>query len=214
MYRFQYSVCTNASRSLAWEVFSDWHRWSSFANIYGELRWQEGQPWEIGSRMQIEVLRPARTMVDHLIISCSPGQEVGWIDRGFGITLGQWVRFEEIGTLQTRVKTWGEIAPSGVLVAGSPIEQIVGQFTETWYENFRSECDRLNQAAQSAPSLEQGSLSPLPAAGEAPGGEIGKKERSRLALNPQQRLRGAVAAAYRSLHSCWPAGICPITCEE
>jgi hypothetical protein len=145
MYKFQYSVITNASRKLAWDVFSDWRRWNAFANIYGDIRWQDGQPWKIGSRMKIEVLRPTQTMVDHLIISCEPEQEVGWIDRALGITLGQWVRFEEMGSSQTRIKTWGEIAPSGVMLAGSAVEQIVANFTETWYENFRCECDELAQ---------------------------------------------------------------------
>ena len=147
MYRFQYSVWTNASRSLAWEVFSDWHRWNSFADVYGERRWLEGKPWTIGSRMQIEVLRPVETMVDHLIISCEPAQEIGWIDRACGITLGQWVRFEQVGTEKTRIKTWGEIAPSGVHLAGRAVEQIVSTFIETWYENFRGECDQLAGAA-------------------------------------------------------------------
>src|SRR5271169_2262676 len=112
MFRFQYSITTKASAEKAWEVFSDWGRWNSFANIYGELRWIQGEPWKIGSRMEIEVLKPVEVVINHLIICCEPAREVGWIDRALGITIGQWVEFEKQADDRTRITTWGEIAPA------------------------------------------------------------------------------------------------------
>lgn len=146
MYRFQYSVVTKASARAAWQVFSDWKRWNSFANIYGDIRWREGQPWSIGSRMEIEVVRPIKAVIDHLIICCEPARELGWIDRALGITLGQWVEFEHQGPKQTRINTWGEVAPSGRFRGGRTVEQLVSTFIETWYENFRVACDQLADA--------------------------------------------------------------------
>jgi hypothetical protein len=142
MHRFQYSVTTKASARGAWEVFSDWRKWNSFANIYGEVKWLEGEPWNVGSRMEIEVLRPVEVVIDHLIICCEPAREIGWIDKALGITIAQWVEFEKEGVERTRVNTWGEITPPGAKVAGRTVEQLVSTFTETWYENFRLACDQ------------------------------------------------------------------------
>ena len=142
MFRFQYHVVTKASPQAAWDVFSDWSRWNNFANIYGQIRWTEGQPWEIGSRMEIEVLRPVEVVIDHLIISCQPPREVGWIDKALGITIQQWVEFEKHGLQETRIFTWGELAPAGVKVGGRSAEQLVSSFIQTWYENFRLACDQ------------------------------------------------------------------------
>jgi hypothetical protein len=141
MYRFQYSVTTKACPRRAWAVFSDWTKWNSFANIYGEVKWLEGEPWNVGSRMEIEVLRPVEVVIDHLIICCEPGREIGWIDRALGITIAQWVEFEKQGADRTRINTWGEISPSGAKVGGRTVEQLVSTFIETWYENFRLACD-------------------------------------------------------------------------
>src|ERR1700731_1436180 len=116
MHRFQYSVTTKASARGAWEVFSDWRKWNSFANIYGEVKWLEGEPWNVGSRMEIEVLRPVEVVIDHLIICCEPAREIGWIDKALGITIAQWVEFEKEGVERTRVNTWGEITPPGAKV--------------------------------------------------------------------------------------------------
>jgi hypothetical protein len=147
MFRFQYGVTTKASQTLAWEVFSNWRRWNEFANIYGQVEWREGRPWEAGSRLEIEVLEPVRTVISHVITNCQPAHRVGWIDHSLGVVLAQWVSFEERPGRGTRVHTWGDIVHSGVKIAGRTAEQVITSFTETWYENFRSACDRLAETS-------------------------------------------------------------------
>ena len=143
MFRFQYSVTTRASRARAWEIFSNWRRWNEFANIYGELHWREGSPWTAGSRLEIEVLQPVKTVVSHVITNCQPAHKVGWIDHSLGVVLAQWVSFEEAVCGGTRVHTWGDVVQSGVTIAGQTAEHLITKFTETWYENFRSACDEM-----------------------------------------------------------------------
>jgi hypothetical protein len=147
MNRFEYCVTTKASRKQTWEIFSNWRRWNEFANIYGELSWREGRPWEAGSRLEIEVLRPVKTIVNHVITSCQPARKVGWIDHSLGVVLAQWVSFEEHAGKGTRVHTWGDIVHSGVTIAGRTAEQLVASFTETWYENFRTACNQFAEAS-------------------------------------------------------------------
>jgi len=72
------------------------------------------------------------------------------------VVLAQWVSFEERPGRGTRVHTWGDIVHSGVKIAGRTAEQVITSFTETWYENFRSACDRL--AETSAEDQAVGSL--------------------------------------------------------
>ena len=146
MSHFQYSITTKACRSLAWKTFSDWHRWNQFANIYGDVQWREGSPWEPGSRMEIEVLHPVSATIHHVITECVPARRVGWSDHALGIVMCQKVTFEEHAPGETRVQTWGEIFHSGVTIAGHTIEQLVASFIETWYENFRATCDQLAEA--------------------------------------------------------------------
>jgi len=147
MYRFQYSVTTRASRGRAWEIFSNWRRWNEFADVYGELHWREGKPWEAGSRMEIELRQPVATVVSHVITNCQPAHKVGWIDHSLGVVLAQWVHFEELVGGGTRVHTWGDIVHSGVTIAGRSAEHLVTSFTETWYEKFRATCDQVAVAS-------------------------------------------------------------------
>ncbi|HKW56840.1 MAG TPA: hypothetical protein VJN42_05720 [Candidatus Acidoferrum sp.] len=143
MSKFEYTVVTKASPALAWLVFSDWHRWNHFANVYGEIRWREGRPWEPGSLMQIELLRPVHALIDHVITTCMPAKKVSWIDHALGVAMAQWVTFEEHSQEGTVVRTWGEVLHSGIAIGGHTVEELLASFTRTWYESFRQACDRL-----------------------------------------------------------------------
>jgi hypothetical protein len=151
MARFEYSVITKASPALAWLVFSDPHRWNTFANVYGDIRWRDGHPWEPGSRMQIEILRPINAVIDHVITTCVPGKKVGWIDHAIGVAMAQWVTFEEYQGVGTRVHTWGEVIHAGISIGGRTVEELLASFTCTWYENFRAACNQLVLPGGAAP---------------------------------------------------------------
>jgi hypothetical protein len=147
MHHFQYRVTTRAPRSLAWQIYRNCSYWNSFANIYGEIEWRQGKPWSVGSRLQIEIFRPVHSVVDHLITVHEPFRHIGWVDTACGITLRQWVKFEDAPSGETQVETWGELSPEDVLVAGHTVSYLVDTFTETWYENYRLFCDQFVEAA-------------------------------------------------------------------
>jgi hypothetical protein len=138
---FQYTVITKASPAVAWKIFSDWTRWPAFANIYGKVHWHEGKPWDVGSRLSIELQRPVSAMIDHVIITNVPAKKIGWIDNSSHVTIIQWVEFEQQPNDRTVVHTWGEIAGAKLEVAGRTVGELFNTFTETWYENFRAACD-------------------------------------------------------------------------
>jgi len=143
MFRFQYSVVTKANPNLAWEVFSNLRLWNSFANVYGRLEWREGAPWKAGSRLEIEILRPVHTTIDHVITSCVPPRRLGWIDHAMGAAAAQWLTFEPYKGGGTRIHTWGDLVHTNLTIDGHSVEHILTRFTETWYENFRHTCDRI-----------------------------------------------------------------------
>jgi len=143
MFRFQHAVVTKASPELAWEIFSNLRRWNDFANIYGRLEWREGAPWQPGSRLDIEILRPVHIVIEHVITSCVPAKRLGWIDHAMGVAMAQWVNFEPHKSGGTRIYTWGDLVHSGVNIEGRSVEQLLTSFTETWYGNFRRACDSL-----------------------------------------------------------------------
>jgi hypothetical protein len=143
MHHFHYTVKTHATPALAWDVFSNWNLWHKFASVYGEMNWSEGKPWQVGSRMQIGIVRPFETVIDRLIICCEPARELGWIARCLRMTMSQWVEFEPLSSGGTRVHTRGELSSSDLKAGGCTAAELYAVFTETWYENYRLACDEL-----------------------------------------------------------------------
>ena len=140
--RFEYSVTTKASPWLAWEVFSDWTLWPQFSELYHEIRWTKGEPWQEGSRLSIKVAMPIGVTLDHVITSCEPGKKVAWIDHAAGTTMEQWVFFESVpgGTL---VRTRAEFTGMIPLVVGRKMKDVLLEFTRTWYNRYAAECNRM-----------------------------------------------------------------------
>ena len=141
----EYTAFTRADRTLAWKVFADIHSWNAFSSIYGNIRWTKGKPWATGSRMQIEIVRPVRALVDHVITICSPGEQVAWIDHFLGNTMVQWVTFESHPDGRTRVHTWAEITGPTQTIAGRSCSDLIRNFTRTWYDSFCAACDQLSE---------------------------------------------------------------------
>jgi hypothetical protein len=145
-----YAVETKASPDLAWQVYSDWTLWPKFSDQYGEVIWTSGQPWEKGSRLRIEILRPVHVHVEHVIKVCVPAKRVSWIDHALGTTLEQWAFFEPLINGGTRVHTWAEFTGIAQIIAGRPIKRVIMDFIVSWYDKYRDECDRLAERARSS----------------------------------------------------------------
>jgi hypothetical protein len=146
MVRVEYTASTRADRNLAWKFFSDWRLWRKFSDVYGDICWIAGDPWSVGSRLRIEIVRPVKTTVDHVITVCRPGECVAWIDHFLGNTMEQWVVFEPHPEGGTVVQTWAELAGPTTEMGGLPIREVLKGFIGPWYERFCRECDRAYQA--------------------------------------------------------------------
>jgi hypothetical protein len=142
--RFSHEVQVKAAPMLAWEIFSDWRRWHTFANIYGKIEWSKGQPWRVGSRLSIEIVSPVHVTIDHVITHCDPGEKVGWIDHAMGVAIDQWVLFEPKNGAGTLVRVAGEIVGSDLVLSnGVPLESFVRDFTQQWYAAYGEVCNQL-----------------------------------------------------------------------
>jgi len=165
--RFEYSVITQASPQVAWELFSAWTRWPTFSDHYDTVRWTKGEPWQEGSRLRITTRLPIPVKLDHAIICCVPGEKVAWIDHALGTSLEQWVFFEAQPGGGTLVRTWAEFTGLMPLIAGRTIKEVLTEFTHTWYNRYATLCDRAagerlgttKNASQAVPRLATRDLS-------------------------------------------------------
>jgi polyketide cyclase/dehydrase/lipid transport protein len=139
----EYTVFTKASPSVAWRIFCDYRLWPRFSDVYGEIRWSKGKPWAAGSRLKIEIVRPTKAIVDHVITVCSPERQIAWIDHVLGSTMEQWVTFEALPDGRTRVHTWADITTTAPFAPSTNFSDFVRAFVRQWYDGFCQACDQV-----------------------------------------------------------------------
>jgi hypothetical protein len=146
MVQVDYTTTTRAAPALAWKIFADWRQWSKFSDLYGELRWTQGNPWAVGSRLRMELLHPVKFIVNRLITMCRPGECVTWIDHSRGTTVEQWVTFKTEPDGLTYVRILSQGIASRPKVAGQPFRAFLKDNSKLWFDAFCKECDRVQAA--------------------------------------------------------------------
>jgi hypothetical protein len=65
MQSFDFQIVVNCPLDAVFSIYTDVDRWRN-RNVFGEIRWVRGKPWEEGSRLRIETLKPIRANVDQV----------------------------------------------------------------------------------------------------------------------------------------------------
>ena len=53
MQSFDFQIVLNCPLETVFAIYLDTERWCN-RNLFGEIRWVQGKPWEEGSRLRIE----------------------------------------------------------------------------------------------------------------------------------------------------------------
>lgn len=140
----EYSIFTKASPELAWDLFCDTSQWNLIPGIYANIRWTQGEPWQWGSRLEYDILKPVPVHVESVLTACIRPQKIGWINHALGRAMEQWVTFEDVpGAGGTKVSVWADTIDKSAVIFGKTAEDHLRDFGHAWYEKFRQECDRL-----------------------------------------------------------------------
>jgi len=142
--RIEFTVHTSAHPKLCWEVFTDWQNWNSFVpGTYKTIEWTKGEPWAVGSRVQMEMIRPVEFSTECVIIGSSPPSKIGWIHHEMENIVEQWVSFLPDGTGGSDISVWMEINGRTLQIGGRDVVEVVREFKEDWYRRMAKRCEEL-----------------------------------------------------------------------
>jgi hypothetical protein len=142
--RIEFTVHTSAPPKLCWEVFTDWQNWNSFVPAtYKAIEWTKGEPWAVGSRVQMEMIRPVEFATECVIIGSSPPSKIGWIHHEMENMVEQWVSFLPDGAGGSDISVWMEINGRTFEIGGRNIIDVIREFKEDWYRRMAQRCEEL-----------------------------------------------------------------------
>ncbi|HTD22406.1 MAG TPA: SRPBCC family protein [Terriglobales bacterium] len=139
--RIEHSVQVKCSQQRAWDIHTDWKRWKLWNGIYGGVRWVEGEPWIVGSRLEVDLLQPRPMTVKQVLTVCEAPRKMAWVGHAVGVTYEQWFNYSARRAGGAFVHSWIELTGVASLFFGKTTEEFVRENLVKWFEGFRAECD-------------------------------------------------------------------------
>ncbi len=157
-------IRVSIERPLA-EVFATYTRrdafhWSDLRNV----RWTKGKPWEVGSRLQIELEDAFPVTVDQVLTEIRTNSLVSFISHFGGVTMQSRVQFRALSDNVTEVYTELEFVGTFSRIAGVPLKANIERGARRVYQDLKRECER-----QVAPKQRRSTRVPLKVNIEAQG---------------------------------------------
>lgn len=141
--RLEYSTSAKCRPEHIWKKFETLDQWAWWNKVIVRAKWIEGQPWQKGSRFEMELARPKPLKFRPEIIESTPPTKIAWIGKGNGVTGQHWFSFELQPDSRTLMKTWENFSGIGTLLFGSGTRQAIVKMYEDWLGALKFEAERI-----------------------------------------------------------------------
>jgi len=140
MQSFDFQIALNCPLDTVFSIYVDVDRWCN-RNLFGEIRWVRGKPWEEGSRLRIETLKPIRAHVDQVVQHFTPSESVSYLSHVFGITCETRVIFTRVTESQTAINVVMNLVGTPSRTLGFALAPAITKATMGFFEELRRECE-------------------------------------------------------------------------
>jgi|SRR5208282_5622464 len=146
MQSFEFQVVFQCPLATVFAIYVDTDRWCN-RSLFGDIRWVQGKPWELGSRLRIETRSPIRSTVDQVLQSFEPYECVCYISHVLGMTCETRVTFKTISAQSTAINVAMQLVGKASRVLGFALEPAIARATKGFFEELRKECEAACRSA-------------------------------------------------------------------
>jgi hypothetical protein len=140
MQSFDFQVDLNCPLETVFAIYVDTERWRN-RNLFGEIRWVLGKPWDEGSRLRIETRSPIKTTVDQVVQHFKAKESVSYISHVLGITCETRVTFTPVSPSQTAVNVVMQLVGTASRALDFALAPAITKATKGFFEELRKECE-------------------------------------------------------------------------
>jgi hypothetical protein len=140
MQSFDFQIVLKSPLDTVFSIYVDIDRWRN-RNVFGEIRWVQGKPWEEGSRLRIETLKPVRANVEQVVQHFIPKDSVSYLSHVFGMTCETRVIFTPVSSSQTAIHVVMNLVGTPSRALGFALAPAITKATKGFFEELRKECE-------------------------------------------------------------------------
>jgi len=147
MQRIEFEVVLKSPLETVFATYVDTDRWRH-RNLFGDIRWVKGKPWEEGSRLRIETQVPISSTIDQVVQQFQPNESVVYLSHVFGITCETRVTFAAVSENQTVINVSMQMVGITSRTLGFALEPAIAKATRGFFEELRKECETASRDAE------------------------------------------------------------------
>lgn len=141
--RLEYSTTAKCRPEHIWKKFEALDQWAWWNKVISRARWIEGQPWQKGSRFEMELAQPRTMKFKPEVIESTPPNKVAWVGKSSGVTGEHWFSFELQPDGTTLMKTWENFSGISTIFFGTGRRQAIVKMYQEWLEALKFEAERI-----------------------------------------------------------------------
>jgi hypothetical protein len=140
MQSFDFQVDLKCPLETVFAIYVDTERWRN-RNLFGEIRWVLGKPWDEGSRLRIETRSPIKTTIDQVVQHFKAKESVSYLSHVLGITCETRVTFTPVSPSQTAVNVVMQLVGTASRALDFALAPAITKATKGFFEELRKECE-------------------------------------------------------------------------
>lgn len=140
MHSFDFQIILNCPLETVFAVYIDIDRWCN-RNLFGDIRWVQGEPWQPGSRLRIETRVPLRSTVDQVVQHFTPNESVSYLSHVLGITCETRVIFSRVSASKTAISVAMQLVGTASRSLGFAVEPLITKATRGFFDELRKDCE-------------------------------------------------------------------------
>ena len=147
MQSFDFQIVLKCPLETVFAIYVDTERWRN-RNLFGEIRWVQGKPWEEGSRLRIETRTPIKTTIDQVVQHFRANESVSYLSHVLGITCETRVTFTSISRGQTALNVMMQLVGTASRALDFALAPAITKATKGFFEELRNECESASEGAK------------------------------------------------------------------
>jgi hypothetical protein len=141
MASFQVRVSILCPLATVFAIYTQPDPWSWCSYLHN-VRWVVGRPWEVDSRMAMEIDDPVEIAIDQVLTRFEPLSRVDFISHFSGVTLIARMTFRAVSEVETEISGHVEFVGTFSRVTGFAIAPALEQSTRQFLDELKRECER------------------------------------------------------------------------
>lgn len=137
--KVEHSVTAKCKPEHAWQKFQKIEEWPWWNRVIGQARWIDGQPWQTGSRMLLEIAYPKRMALKPAITENNAPRTIAWK----GDNTSMRFDFEPQSGGQTLLKAQAEFSGLKTVFGGGALRDAMQRMVTEWLDALKSEAEKI-----------------------------------------------------------------------